>query len=145
MLFQVSRPDGKTESLGLSVLDEPCAKQSDRTVLDLQIRAVSKQTAVKPMVHTHRIINVHIITIKDQYSSQAKFNTWFGWGLDHPSSPHQRKFILKACWARTDILFSGKSIELKGIPSVYIRVYLLSRLCIIYPSRRSSQRHWTTG
>ena len=52
LLFQISRPDGKTESLGLSVLDEPCAKQSDRTVLDLQIRAVSKQTAVKPMVRT---------------------------------------------------------------------------------------------
>ena len=51
----MTRPDGKTESLGLSVLDEPCAKQSDRTVLDLQIRAVSKQTAVKPMVHTKDI------------------------------------------------------------------------------------------
>ena len=55
LIFQVTRPDGKTESLGLSVLDEPCAKQSDRTVLDLQIRAVSKQTAVKPMVYTKDI------------------------------------------------------------------------------------------
>lgn len=63
---QVTRPDGKTESLGLTVLDEPCAKQSDRTVLDLQIRAVSKQTAVKPMVwlHLHNIVlHVHVLYV----------------------------------------------------------------------------------
>ena len=51
------------ESLGLSVLDEPCAKQSDRTVLDLQIRAVSKQTAVKPMVCQYRTITDNITYI----------------------------------------------------------------------------------
>jgi intraflagellar transport protein 46 len=35
------------ESLGLTVLDEPAAKQSDPSVLDLQLRAVSKQTTQK--------------------------------------------------------------------------------------------------
>ena len=30
-LFQVTKPDGKPETLGLTVLDEPCAKQSDPT------------------------------------------------------------------------------------------------------------------
>ena len=45
--FQVTRPDGKDESLGLSVLDEPSAKQSDPSVLELQLRAISKQSSAK--------------------------------------------------------------------------------------------------
>jgi len=50
LTYQVSRPDNKTESLGLTVLDEPRAKQSDPTVLDLQLRALTKQPTVKPVV-----------------------------------------------------------------------------------------------
>lgn len=48
--LQVSLPDGRSETLGLNVLDEPRAKQSDPTVLDLQLRTLAKQTTVKPMV-----------------------------------------------------------------------------------------------
>ena len=48
--IKVNRPDNKPEQLGLYVLDEPCAKQSDPTVLDLQLRAISKQTTHKAMV-----------------------------------------------------------------------------------------------
>ncbi|CAH3028209.1 unnamed protein product [Porites evermanni] len=47
--LKVTRPDGKPETLGLVVLDEPIAKQSDPTVLDLTIRTISKQTNVKAM------------------------------------------------------------------------------------------------
>jgi intraflagellar transport protein 46 len=47
--LKVSRPDGKTESAGLVVVDEPRAKQSDPTVLDLQLRTLTKQTTVKPV------------------------------------------------------------------------------------------------
>jgi hypothetical protein len=36
----VARPDGKTDDLGLKMLDEPAAKQSDPTVLNLQLRQV---------------------------------------------------------------------------------------------------------
>ena len=43
-------PDKKSETLGLNVLDEPRARQSDPTVLDLQLRTLAKQTTVKPMV-----------------------------------------------------------------------------------------------
>ena len=32
------------------MLDEPCAKQSDPTVLDLQLRTMAKQSSIKPMV-----------------------------------------------------------------------------------------------
>ena len=37
------RPDGETELLGLDVLDEPVAGQADPSVLDLQLRAVTKE------------------------------------------------------------------------------------------------------
>ena len=47
---QVPRHDGKADSLGLTVLDEPCAKQSDPHVLDLKLRSVTKQTTTKQMV-----------------------------------------------------------------------------------------------
>ena len=49
-LTKVPRPDQKAEHLGLTVLDEPRAKQSDPTVLDLQLRTLTKQTTTKPMV-----------------------------------------------------------------------------------------------
>ena len=48
--FQIPRPDQKAETLGLTVLDEPCAKQSDPIVLDLRLRAVSKQSTMKQVV-----------------------------------------------------------------------------------------------
>uniref|UniRef100_A0A0B7A5U1 Intraflagellar transport protein 46 homolog n=1 Tax=Arion vulgaris TaxID=1028688 RepID=A0A0B7A5U1_9EUPU len=48
--IKIARPDSKPDTLGLTVLDEPCAKQSDPTVLDLQLRAISKQTTVKQLV-----------------------------------------------------------------------------------------------
>ena len=50
VVSQIARPDGKPDTLGLTVLDEPCAKQSDPTVLDLQLRAISKQTTAKQLV-----------------------------------------------------------------------------------------------
>ncbi|XP_052805674.1 intraflagellar transport protein 46 homolog isoform X4 [Mya arenaria] len=48
--IKINRPDQKPNTLGLSVMDEPCAKQSDPVVLDLQLRAISKQTTDKKLV-----------------------------------------------------------------------------------------------
>ncbi|KAJ3199220.1 Intraflagellar transport protein 46 [Entophlyctis luteolus] len=48
--IKISRPDQKPESLGLTVLDEPSGKQSDPTVLDLHLRAVTKSIAPVPQV-----------------------------------------------------------------------------------------------
>lgn len=45
----VPRPDGTVDKLGFACIDEPCAKQSDPTVLDLQIRAITKQTHFRAM------------------------------------------------------------------------------------------------
>lgn len=46
-MLKVERPDGLQETLGFSVLDEPCAAQSDPTVLDLQLRSISKTASSK--------------------------------------------------------------------------------------------------
>ncbi|KAL3886157.1 hypothetical protein ACJMK2_026170 [Sinanodonta woodiana] len=48
--IKIPRPDNKPDTLGLSVLDEPCAKQSDPVVLDLQLRAISKQSTDKKLI-----------------------------------------------------------------------------------------------
>eukprot|EP00043_Microstomoeca_roanoka_P001447 m.32771 g.32771 ORF g.32771 m.32771 type:complete len:364 (-) comp10820_c0_seq1:93-1184(-) len=47
--LKIPRPDGVDQGLGLVVLDEPCANQSDSTVLDLHLRTVAKTTTSKPM------------------------------------------------------------------------------------------------
>lgn len=44
--LKVPRPDGKSDNLGLIPLDEPCAKQSDPTVLSLWLTENSKQHSV---------------------------------------------------------------------------------------------------
>jgi intraflagellar transport protein 46 len=41
--LKVPRPDGESDELGLKLLDEPAAHQSDPTVLELQLRAISKK------------------------------------------------------------------------------------------------------
>ena len=41
--LKVPRPDGKEDSLGLIVLDEPSSSQSDPNILNLQMRYTSKQ------------------------------------------------------------------------------------------------------
>ena len=48
--IKVPRPDRSDDRLGLTVVDEPSATQSDPTVLELQLRAVSKKTPKNPMV-----------------------------------------------------------------------------------------------
>merc|ERR1712018_1073354 len=45
--IKVPKPDGSKEQLGLQILDEPAAKQSDPSVLDLQLRAISKRSTQK--------------------------------------------------------------------------------------------------
>jgi intraflagellar transport protein 46 len=47
--IKVPRPDGKESSLGLTKLDEPCLNPSDPTVLDLQLRSISKHSNMQPM------------------------------------------------------------------------------------------------
>ncbi|CAM9189549.1 unnamed protein product, partial [Discosporangium mesarthrocarpum] len=56
--LKVPRPDEATEDLGFKVLDEPAANQSDATVLELQLRAMSKKrhgdVAVRSIENAHK-------------------------------------------------------------------------------------------
>ena len=56
------RPDGKPDQLGLGTLDEPAAKQSDSTVLQLQLRHSSKQSNL-PKMEAGTRIHVYIATL----------------------------------------------------------------------------------
>ncbi len=59
----MTRPDTVPETLGLVVVDEPSAKQSDPTVLDLQLRTLTKQSTVKPVVsnvYTHLLASYSV-------------------------------------------------------------------------------------
>ncbi|XP_071546672.1 intraflagellar transport protein 46 homolog isoform X1 [Panulirus ornatus] len=47
--IKIPPPDGKPSLVGLEVLDEPSAHQSDATVLDLQLRALAKHTTAKSL------------------------------------------------------------------------------------------------
>jgi intraflagellar transport protein 46 len=64
--LKMPRPDGKADPLGLAVLDEPAAQQTDPTVLDLQLRAISTQAALQPIV----------IDSVDAAANPQKIETW---------------------------------------------------------------------
>jgi len=65
--IKVLRPDTESEMLGLTVIDEPSAKQSDPTVLDLQLRAISKQTMTKQMA---------VKTIENSDKNVKEIDSW---------------------------------------------------------------------
>ncbi|KAI8999309.1 intraflagellar transport complex B protein 46 C terminal-domain-containing protein [Gaertneriomyces semiglobifer] len=46
--IKIPRPDGKPDNLGLLTLDEPSLQQSDPAVLDLKLRAQTKQSVATP-------------------------------------------------------------------------------------------------
>lgn len=46
---KIPRPDGRPEELGKKVMDEPTAQQSDPSVLDLQLRALSRSKTTKEL------------------------------------------------------------------------------------------------
>ncbi|XP_063981537.1 intraflagellar transport protein 46 homolog [Diachasmimorpha longicaudata] len=53
--IKVSRPDGVDNKIGLIVLDEPCANQSEPAVLHLQLRSHSKSADARQQVVIKRI------------------------------------------------------------------------------------------
>ncbi|CAF0799331.1 unnamed protein product [Rotaria sordida] len=54
--LKVPRPDGKEDSLGFIVLDEPSSKQSDPHVLNLQLRYTSKQPITTSLANAVRSV-----------------------------------------------------------------------------------------
>lgn len=57
------RPDEKQDHLGLIVLDEPSARQSDAHVLSLQMRYTSKQ----PMASTLPTVGIPNLPIEKRH------------------------------------------------------------------------------
>ncbi|XP_052639747.1 intraflagellar transport protein 46 homolog isoform X1 [Harpia harpyja] len=55
--LKVPRPDGKTDNLGLLVLDEPSTKQSDPTVLSLWLTENSKQHNITQQIKVKSLAN----------------------------------------------------------------------------------------
>ncbi|CAF1522076.1 unnamed protein product [Rotaria magnacalcarata] len=55
--LKVPRPDGKEDSLGLIVVDEPSSKQSDPHVLSLQMRYTSKQPITSSLLTNIRNVS----------------------------------------------------------------------------------------
>lgn len=70
-MIKINRVDDVDQGLGLEVLDEPCAAQSDPTVLDLQLRSISKTTTSKAVAvkqvtgDPHKTIDSWISSISD--------------------------------------------------------------------------------
>mgnify|MGYP005993457837 CR=1 FL=1 len=62
-----TRPDGQVDELGLKVLDEPATNQSDATVLDLQLRALSKKSNLKP---------THVRSVEDASRNPREILKW---------------------------------------------------------------------
>ncbi|XP_035224610.1 intraflagellar transport protein 46 homolog [Stegodyphus dumicola] len=88
--MDVPRPDGIADKLGLIVLDEPCAKQSDPTVLDLQLRAISKETTFK---------SVTVKTLENADKRPKEIDAWINSISNlHRSKPpptvHYSRFVL---------------------------------------------------
>jgi len=76
--LKVPRPDKKEVSLGLTVLDEPCAKQSDPTVLDLQLRSISKTSGIRAM---------QVRSVADANKNPKAINSW----IDNMEELHRNK------------------------------------------------------
>lgn len=74
----VTRPDNKIDKLGLACIDEPCAKQSDPTVLDLQIRAITKQTHFRAM---------QVSSVEDAVKNPRAIDSW----INNISELHRQK------------------------------------------------------
>ena len=53
--IKVAAPSDTRDKLGLVVLDEPAAGQSDPSVLDLQLRAVTKQTGASKEIRSKKV------------------------------------------------------------------------------------------
>ncbi|XP_048036599.1 intraflagellar transport protein 46 homolog [Megalobrama amblycephala] len=65
--LKVPRADGKADNLGLLVLDEPCVKQSDPTVLSLWLSENSKQ---------HNVAEVKVKSIENPEKNPKAIDNW---------------------------------------------------------------------
>ncbi|XP_041098298.1 intraflagellar transport protein 46 homolog isoform X2 [Polyodon spathula] len=65
--LKVPRPDSKPDNLGLLVLDEPCTKQSDPTVLSLWLTENSKQ---------HNVTQIKVKSLENAEKNPKTIDNW---------------------------------------------------------------------
>ena len=84
--LKVPRPDGKDDGLALAVVDEPCTKQSDPTVLTLQLRANSRKSNLTPMA----------VKAVDPVAEPKAIASW----IENISEMHSRKPLPSVSYSR---------------------------------------------
>lgn len=103
---KVPRPDNKDDDLGLKVLDEPSAAQSDPTVLELQLRAQSKKLQYGDVV---------VRSIEQAAKNPALIEKWIQNISDlHRSKPPQQVHYRRNM-PDTDTLMEAWSPEFEAI------------------------------
>eukprot|EP00746_Dinoflagellata_sp_MGD_P010341 gnl/MRDRNA2_/MRDRNA2_121311_c0_seq1.p1 gnl/MRDRNA2_/MRDRNA2_121311_c0~~gnl/MRDRNA2_/MRDRNA2_121311_c0_seq1.p1 ORF type:complete len:365 (-),score=81.99 gnl/MRDRNA2_/MRDRNA2_121311_c0_seq1:141-1235(-) len=65
--LKIPPPDGKVGQLGLARLDEPCLNPSDPSILDLQLRTLSKHQNLEPM---------EVRSIEDAEKNPKEIENW---------------------------------------------------------------------
>lgn len=76
--LKIPGPDGKPDGLGLTRLDEPCLCPSDPSVLDLQLRALSKRSDLEPM---------EVRSIEEAEKNPKEIKNW----IDRVGDLHRQK------------------------------------------------------
>lgn len=93
--IKVPRPDGKADELGLKFLDEPCAEQSDPTVLELQLRATSKR------VQSGEVL---VRSLDDASSNATAIDKWINSIADLHSSKPPPQVIYRQSYPELEVL-----------------------------------------
>ncbi|XP_005988205.1 intraflagellar transport protein 46 homolog isoform X2 [Latimeria chalumnae] len=86
--LKVPRPDGKPDNLGLLVVDEPCIKQSDPTVLSLWLSENSKQ---------HSITQIKVKSLENAEKNPKAVDNW----IESISELHRSKPPANVHYARS--------------------------------------------
>jgi intraflagellar transport protein 46 len=90
----VPRPDGVEDGLGLAVLAEPCSKQSDAKLVEMELRAFSKVSSGTSHDDAMRIGAVHAIEGAEKEPEKVQ-----GW-IDAVRDLQRRKPATDVCYKR---------------------------------------------
>ncbi len=97
--IKVPHPEGKRDLLGLVLLDEPAAQQSDPTVLDMRLRLQSKHTNLKPMT---------VRSIENAHKEPKKIQRW----IENIQKVHREK-------PRPTVIYSQKMPDIEQLMQVW--------------------------
>ncbi|KAM7540713.1 hypothetical protein Aperf_G00000047015 [Anoplocephala perfoliata] len=126
--LKIPRPDGRADNLGLTLLDEPSTNQSDAIVLDLQLRAISKQKSAKEMM---------IKCIENPEENSKEIEKWIKSIIDlHLSKPPPTVHYIKPMPDLTSLMSEWpsdfeKTLKSAEIPTAFLNCSLKDYVDII--------------